>query len=121
MKDIGLILRTEIEKRRLKQTELSLKTGYSTSHLWQLLQKEDWSCSKLERVCEAIGVSPMCVFEVEGHSAEPLEERTSGSSDDIKGMKTLLKEKQKRIEALEEALASTKELLQLYRDKNGTN
>lgn len=120
MKDIGLVLRTEIEKRKLKQTELSLKTGYSHSHLWQLLQKEDWTCSKLERVCEAIGISPMSVFDVGGELAEPIEEKVSVNSDDIKALKTLLKEKQKRIEALEEALASTKELLSIYRDKNGS-
>lgn len=120
MKDIGLVLRTEIEKRKLKQTELSIKTGYSHSHLWQLLQKEDWTCSKLERVCEAIGISPMSVFDVGGELVEPIEDKVSASSEDTKTLKKLLNEKQKRIEALEDALASTKELLSIYRDKKGS-
>ena len=121
MKDIGLFFRTEIEKRGLQQKILAVKCGYSEAHFWQLIQKEDMKCSRYEKICEALGVSPMSVFEVKTKVAETLDNEVSASSDDIKGMKTLLKEKQKRIEALEEALASTKELLQLYRDKNGTN
>ena len=121
MKDIGLFFRTEIEKRGLQQKILALKCGYSEAHFWQLIQKEDMKCSRYGKICRALGVSPMSVFDVDGEHSEPLDTRVSEGSEDIKSMKTLLKEKQKRIEALEEALASTKELLQLYRDKNGTN
>lgn len=120
MKDIGLILRTEIEKRGLHQTILAHKTGYSRAHFWQLIQKEDLTCSQLEKMCIAFGLSPLSFFDdVEG--LEVVSEPNSASDDaEIKNLKSLLKEKQKRIEALEEALASTKELLSLYRDKNGT-
>ena len=121
MKDIGLFFRTEIEKRGLQQKILALKSGYSEAHFWQLIQKVDMKCSQLEKICEVLGVSPMSVFDKADDHPETSEVVDSGSSEEVKSLKTLLKEKQKRIEALEEALASTKELLQLYRDKNGTN
>ena len=119
MKDIGLILRTEIEKRGLQQNILAMKSGYSRAHFWQIIQREDITCSQLEKICHAIGLSPSSFFdEIEG--AEVVSVSKSSSDDEEKSLKTLLKEKQKRIEALEEALASTKELLSVYRDKNGT-
>ena len=119
MKDIGLFFRTEIEKRGLQQKILAFKCGYSEAHFWQIIQKEDMKCSRYEKICHAIGVSPLsCFDEIEG--AEVVSVPKSSSDDEEKSLKTLLKEKQKRIEALEEALASTKELLSLYRDKNGT-
>lgn len=119
MKDIGLILRTEIEKRGLQQNILAMKSGYSRAHFWQIIQREDITCSQLEKICHAIGLSPSSFFdEIEG--AEVVSVPKSSSDDEEKSLKTLLKEKQKRIEALEEALASTKELLSMYRDKNGT-
>jgi transcriptional regulator with XRE-family HTH domain len=121
MKDIGLILRTEIEKRGLHQTILAHKTGYSRAHFWQLIQKADLTCSQLEKMCIAFGLSPLSFFEdVEGLEVVSVP-KSSSDDDETKQLKTLLKEKQKRIEALEEALASTKELLQMYRDKSGTN
>ena len=119
MKDIGLILRTEIEKRGLQQNILAMKSGYSRAHFWQIIQREDITCSQLEKICHAIGLSPSSFFdEIEG--AEVVSVPKSSSDDEEKSLKTLLKEKQKRIEALGEALASTKELLSMYRDKNGT-
>ena len=118
MKDIGLVLRTEIEKRHLNQSVIAQKAGFSHAHFWQLLQKEDMTCSKFEKICDALGLSPMSVFEVDGEIAESV--KVSADPEDTKQLKTLLKEKQKRVEALEEALSSTKELLSLYRDKNGT-
>ena len=104
MKDIGLVLRTEIEKRGLQQKIVAQKSGFSDAHL--------------EKICDALGISPMSVFEVDGEIAESV--KVSADPEDTKQLKTLLKEKQKRVEALEEALASTKELLSMYRDKNGT-
>ena len=119
MKDIGLILRTEIEKRGLQQNILAMKSGYSRAHFWQIIQREDITCSQLEKICHAIGLSPSSFFdELEG--AEVVSVPKPSSDDEEKSLKILLKEKQKRIEALEEALASTKELLSMYRDKNGT-
>ena len=118
MKDIGLVLRTEIEKRHLNQSVIAQKAGFSHAHFWQLLQKEDMTCSKFEKICVALGLSPMSVFEVDGEIAESA--KVSADPEDTKQLKTLLKEKQKRVEALEEALASTKELLSMYRDKIGT-
>ena len=118
MKDIGLVLRSEIERRHLSQSVIALNAGFSHAHLWQLLQKNDMTCSKFEKICIAMGISPMSVFEVDGELAEPA--KVSADPEDSKQLKALLKEKQKRIEALEEALASTKELLQMYRDKSGT-
>ena len=120
MKDIGLFFRTEIEKRGLQQKILALKCGYSEAHFWQIIQKEDMKCSRYEKICHAIGVSPLsCFDEIEG--AEVVSEANSASDDaEIKNLKSLLKEKQKRVEALEEALASTKELLSMFRDKIGT-
>lgn len=118
MKDIGLVLRTEIEKRGLQQKIVAQKSGFSDAHFWQLIQKEDIRCSQLEKICDALGISPMSVFEVDGEIAESA--KVSADPEDTKQLKTLLKEKQKRVEALEEALASTKELLSMYRDKNGT-
>lgn len=118
MKDIGLVLRTEIEKRGLQQKVLALKSGFSDAHFWQLIQKQDIRCSQLEKICGALEISPMSVFEVDGEIAEPA--KVSADLEDAKQLKTLLKERQKRVEALEEALASTKELLQMYRDKSGT-
>lgn len=119
MKDIGLVLRSVIEKKKMKQVGISVATGFTTAHLWQLLQKGDMLCSQLEKICQAIGISPMSVFEYDGELI--VDPQPSAESDDLKTLKALLKEKQKRIDALEDALASTKELLSLYRDKNGTN
>lgn len=120
MKDIGLFFRTEIEKRGLQQKILAFKCGYSEAHFWQIIQKEDMKCSRYEKICHAIGVSPLSCFEdVEGLEVVSVP-KSSSDDDETKQLKTLLKEKQKRIEALEEALASNKELLSLYRDKNGT-
>lgn len=115
-----MILRTEIEKRGLQQTILAHKSGFSRAHFWQLIQKSDLTCSQLEKICIAMNLSPMSFFDdVEG--LEVVSEPNLASEDaEIKQLKTLLKERQKRVEALEEALASTKELLQMYRDKNGT-
>ena len=79
----------------------------------------EW-CSQLEKMCIAFGLSPLSFFEdVEGLEVVSVP-KSSSDDDETKQLKTLLKEKQKRIEALEEALASTKELLQMYRDKSGT-
>ena len=120
MKDIGLILRTEIEKRGLQQNILAMKSGYSRAHFWQIIQREDITCSQLEKICHAIGLSPSSFFaELEGAEVVSLP-KSSSDDEDTKQLKTLLKEKQKRVEALEEALASTKELLSMYRDKIGT-
>ena len=121
MRDIGLFFRTEIEKRGLQQKILALKCGYSEAHFWQLIQKEDMKCSRYEKICRALGVSPMSVFDVDDEHSESLDTRVSEGSEDVKSMKALLKERQKRIDALEEALASTKELLSVYRDKIGTD
>lgn len=71
-------------------------------------------------MCVAFGLSPLSFFDdIEGAEVVSVP-KSSSDDDETKQLKTLLKEKQKRIEALEEALASTKELLQMYRDKIGT-
>lgn len=119
MKDIGLVLRSVIEQKKLKQIDIAHATGFSSAHVWQLLQKADISCLQLEKFCQAIDISPMSVFDFDGDLVvEP--RQSSAEIDDLKNLKLLLKEKQKRIEALEDALASSKELLSMYRDKIGT-
>lgn len=125
MMNIGLELRTIISNRKLMQKDIALKCGYSKAHLWQILQKEDLTCSQLDKICAAIGISPMSFFEIPENAEivsvkkqKSLEENSS--KDNVLTLKALLKEKQKRIEALEDALASSKELLSMYRDKNGT-
>lgn len=120
MKDIGLVLRSVVEQKKLKQIDIAHATGFSSAHVWQLLQKGDMLCSQLEKICQAIGISPMSVFDFDGDLVvEP--RQSSAEIDDLKNLKLLLKEKQKRIDALEAALDSTQELLCMYRDKNGTN
>lgn len=119
MKDVGLVIRTFIEKNKLNRSVLATKAGLSQAHFWQLIQKEDLTCSKLERICEAVGISPLSVFDFDCGVIFD-DQKKEENAEDVKSLKLLLKEKQKRIDALEDALASTKELLSLYRDKNGT-
>lgn len=123
MKDIGLFFRTVIEKKKLKQNILANKAGYSQSHFWQLLQKEDLTCSQLERISNAIGINPIEVFELENPdevcSVQQTDQTSSGFNSDY--VNNMLTEKNERIKVLEKNVKLLEDLLSMYRDKFETN
>lgn len=121
MKDIGAILRYHIEHNGIKQVELATKTGYSKAHLWQLLQRDDLTCSQLERFCNATGLSPLLFFDIEISDSFDDNNFESPLASDNYTLSKIIKEKDERIKVLEKNVSLLEDLLKLYRDGNGTN
>lgn len=122
MKDIGLFFRTIIEKKKLKQNILANKSGYSQSHFWQLLQKEDMTCSQLERISNAIGINPIEIFELENPDevCPVIATDHTSSGFNAEYVNNMLTEKNERIKVLEKNVKLLEDLLSMYRDKNET-
>ena len=131
MKDIGLELRTMIERQHLSQTDIAEKAGFSRAHFWQLIQKKDLTCFQLERICNAMNLDPLIFFELKNR-AKRVEETKSvmvennptftvnQSTTDDAHLQDLLKEKEERIQALQKNIDLLEQLLAVYRDGIGT-
>lgn len=120
MKDIGAYLRNYIEKNKLVADEIGERCGYSHSHFWQILQKEDMKCSMLEKICEALNISPMVFFDEELVTNPVDDLNTQNSNKDLCYYKRLITEKDARIASLEKNILLLEDLLSVYRDGNGT-
>lgn len=121
MIDIGAYLRNYIEKNKLVADDIGERCGYSHSHFWQILQKEDMKCSMLEKICEALNISPMVFFDDEIVSNLVEGENTQNTNKDLCYYKKICAEKDERINALNKNIELLESLLSVYRDENGTN
>lgn len=123
MKDLGAEIRYFIERNGLKQKEVAAKAGFSREHFWQLIQKNDLTCSQLERICMALKLDPAYFFDMDDLQDElsiPDSDK-NGKESDVLHYISLLKEKEERIKVLEKNVSLLENLLSLYRDKNGTS
>lgn len=64
MKPIGPIIKRYIEEKSLSKREVADKLGITYNYLSTIFHKDTLDASLLERLCIAIGLSPMSFFEV---------------------------------------------------------
>lgn len=63
MKHIGETLRKEIDRRGLRQAEVARRYGCHRSNLQYFLRQETLDVHKYDKLCKAIGCSPMIAFD----------------------------------------------------------
>lgn len=114
MKQIGPLLKKFFEDNHYQQSYIADKAGFSSSHLSQILQREDISCWQLERICNACGADPAQFFDV------AIEKRETSSSQPSKALRTRISELELLLREKQEMIDLQREMLNLYRDKNGT-
>lgn len=120
MIDIGSYLRKYLENNHLSQDDIATLCGYSRSHFWQILQKEDMKCSMLEKICEVLEISPAIFFNEDLAKSSLILPREENTSRDLSYYKKMVTEKDARIASLEKNVELLEELLLMYRDGNGT-
>lgn len=65
MKPIGPTIRAYMKENEIKVADVAEKSGFSGSQLSQMLSRPTLDAEKLERICRAIGLSPMTFFEMD--------------------------------------------------------
>ena len=63
MKDIGYELHKIMEDNRMVKKQIAEKAGMSDSQLGRIRNSKDLTCSTLERICKAMGISPAYFFD----------------------------------------------------------
>ena len=63
MKDIGYEIHRIMEDNHMIKKEVAEKAGISESQLGRMRQSKDVYCGTLEKICNAIGVSPAYFFD----------------------------------------------------------
>lgn len=66
MKPIGPVVKRFLEENNITQTELAQQIGKHPSQLSGMLQKPSMDAEIYERICRAIGLHPMTVFDYKG-------------------------------------------------------
>ena len=65
MKPVGPIVKKFLEENQIKQTELAERMDMSRSGLSQMLSNPTITAQKLEKLCLALGISPMTFFDID--------------------------------------------------------
>lgn len=64
MRHIGTTLKTFIEQNRIPKTEVAMRAGISKTYLSTIFNKPNLDAAMLEKLCAAIGLSPMAFFDM---------------------------------------------------------
>lgn len=108
MKHIGKTLKNHIENNHLKKRDVAEAVGITYNYLSTIFTKQSIDCMLLEKLCLAVGISPMAFFDVpteqnklsDAHNAAAGCSASASISSETKAIVDLLAEKERLIQVL---------------------
>ena len=113
MKHIGQTISAILERKRLTQKHVAEKIGISAVYMNHILKKDSIDCALLERICNALNVSPSLFFDENSHSQNIV------GSNNIQAINSTiaLEAKEREVELLKEVLAEKERTIKILLER----
>lgn len=108
MKNLGVLIKKQIETRQLVKKTVAKQVGISPTYLSTLFNQETMDCLMFERICHAIGLNPAIAFDDAPSSSQVLSDIHANTLigpatvtiGETKALQDLLAEKERMIQVL---------------------